>query len=70
LPDFIGKGIGKRLFAHAVEVSRQREYKILQLEADPNALGFYEKMGMEKIGERTSAVENVQRTLPVMELKL
>lgn len=70
LPDFIGKGVGKQLFAHAVEVSRQREYKILQLEAEPNAVGFYEKMGMKKIGERPSAVENVPRTLPIMELEL
>ena len=70
LPDFIGKGIGQLLFSHAVELSRQRGYKILQLEADPNAAGFYEKMGMKKIGERISAIESLPRRLPIMELEL
>ena len=70
LPEFIGKGIGKRLFFHAAELSRQRGYKTLQLEADPNVLGFYEKMGMHKIGERQSEVEGQPRHLPIMEMEL
>jgi ribosomal protein S18 acetylase RimI-like enzyme len=69
-PEFIGKGVGKKLFLHALEVSRQRGYKILQLEADPNAAGFYEKMGMKKVGERLSEVEDQPRALPVMEIRL
>jgi ribosomal protein S18 acetylase RimI-like enzyme len=70
LPEYIGKGIGKALFLHAVELSRQRGYTVLQLEADPNARGFYEKMGMRKIGERTSRVDGEPRVLPIMELRL
>jgi len=69
-PEFIGKGVGKSLFLHALEQSRQRGYKSMQLEADPNALGFYEKMGMNKIGERVSEVEGQPRVLPIMELQL
>jgi ribosomal protein S18 acetylase RimI-like enzyme len=69
-PQFIGRGVGKRLFQHAVEVARQRGIKTLQLEADPNALGFYEKMGMHKAGERHSVVEGHPRCLPIMELNL
>ena len=69
-PEDIGQGVGKKLFSHAVEVARQRGYKRIQLEADPNAMGFYEKMGMRKIGERHSAVEDQPRILPLMELKL
>lgn len=69
-PEFIGKGIGKRLFLHAAELARQRGYKTLQLESDPNAVGFYEKMGMAQIGERHSEVGNEPRVLPIMELKL
>ena len=69
-PEYIGKGVGKRLFSHALELSRQRGYKNLQLEADPNAVGFYEKMGMKKIGERVSEVEGQPRILPIMELDL
>jgi ribosomal protein S18 acetylase RimI-like enzyme len=68
LPEYIGKGIGKQLFLHAVEFARQRRYKILQLDADPNAVGFYEKMGMKKIGERQSEVDGQPRILPIMEM--
>jgi ribosomal protein S18 acetylase RimI-like enzyme len=69
-PEFIGKGVGKKLFLHAVGVCRQRGHETLQLEADPNAVGFYEKMGMYKIGERHSEVEGQLRILPIMEMKL
>jgi ribosomal protein S18 acetylase RimI-like enzyme len=69
-PEYIGKGAGKRLFLHALELSRQRGYKKLQLEADPNAVGFYEKMGMKKIGEQVSEVEGQPRILPIMALEL
>lgn len=69
-PEFIGKGVGKTLFLHALELARQRGYKALRLEADPNAMGFYEKMGMKKIGERASEVEGQPRSLPIMEMDL
>ncbi len=69
-PEFIGKGAGKELFLHATELSRQRGYKTLKLEADPNAVGFYEKMGMVQVGERHSDVEDEPRILPIMEMRL
>jgi ribosomal protein S18 acetylase RimI-like enzyme len=69
-PDFIGKGVGKELFLHAVELSRQHGYRILNLEADPNAQGFYVQMGMQKVGERKSEVEGQPRILPIMEMIL
>lgn len=69
-PEFIGKGVGKELFQHAVVLARQRGYERLQLEADPNATGFYEKMGMKKVGERTSDVEGQRRHLPILEIRL
>ena len=70
LPAYIGKGVGRQLFLHALELARQREYKTLQLEADPNAAGFYEKMAMYKIGERHSEVDGQPRILPIMEMTL
>ena len=70
LPEYIGKGVGKRLLLHAIRLARQRKYSNLQLEADPNAVGFYEKMGMHKISERYSEVENQPRGLPIMEIDL
>jgi ribosomal protein S18 acetylase RimI-like enzyme len=69
-PNYIGQGIGKQLFSHALELSRQRGYKSLRLEADPNALGFYERMGMKRTGERVSEVDGQPRLLPIMEIQL
>jgi ribosomal protein S18 acetylase RimI-like enzyme len=70
LPEFMGKGVGRRLFLHAVETARSRGYRTLQLEADPNAVGFYERMGMHKTGERHSEVDGAPRALPIMEMDL
>jgi ribosomal protein S18 acetylase RimI-like enzyme len=69
-PECMGKGVGKSLFFHAVEISRDRGFRSLQLEADPNAVGFYERMGMKKIGERISEIEGQPRILPILELRL
>jgi len=70
LPEYIGRGVGKQLFLHALSRSRELGHKILQLEADPNAVGFYEKMGMSKIGERHSEVDGQPRFLPIMKMIL
>lgn len=70
VPEYIGRGIGRQLFLHAVDRARQRGFKTLQLEADPNALGFYEKMGMRKIGERQAEVDGHPRNLPILEIDL
>jgi ribosomal protein S18 acetylase RimI-like enzyme len=70
IPALMGKGIGKTLFLHAMETARGRGFKTLQLEADPNAVGFYEKMGMHTIGERHSQVEGQPRILPILEMNL
>jgi GNAT superfamily N-acetyltransferase len=70
LPEYIGKGVGKALFLHAAELSREGGCRLLQLESDPNAAGFYERMGMYKIGERYSEVDGQRRVLPIMEMRL
>lgn len=67
-PDYIGQGIGKQLFVHAAEVVLARGGHALRLEADPNAVGFYQKMGMVKIGESPSKPQG--RLLDVMALDL
>lgn len=70
LPKYMGRGIGKALFLHAVELSRRRGNTTLQLEADPNAVGFYERMGMHQIDEYRYELDGQTRSLPVMEMKL
>ena len=70
LPEFMGQGIGKGLFHHALERSRVLGATILKIEADPNAQNFYEKMGAWKIGECHTEVDGHPRVLPIMEIKL
>lgn len=70
LPDAMGKGIGKKLFQHAVERSRVLGASVLKIEADPNAQSFYEKMGARKVGEHHSEIDGQPRILPIMEIKL
>ena len=70
LPKYIGKGLGKELFMHVVSRARELGYGILQLEAEPHAFGFYEKMGMQRIGEHQYDMDGQPRILPLMELAL
>ena len=70
LPGFMGQGIGKQLFHHALERSRALGESVLKIEADPNAQSFYEKMGARKVGESHSQVDGQPRILPIMEINL
>ena len=70
LPEFMGLGIGRQLFQHALERSRALGVSILKIEADPNAQSFYEKMGVRKTGEHHSQVDGQLRILPIMEINL
>jgi len=70
LPKYIGVGIGRQLFLHALSRSRLMGHLVLQLEADPNAVGFYEEMGMYKVGESQFEIEGQLRVLPLMEITL
>jgi GNAT superfamily N-acetyltransferase len=66
-PDWIGQGIGAQLFRSAAEHARAAGALTLEWEAEPNALGFYEKMGGRHL--RDGAAE-WGRTLSVMGLDL
>jgi ribosomal protein S18 acetylase RimI-like enzyme len=70
LPEFMSRGIGRMLFQHSLNLARFRDYNFFRLEADPNAAGFYEKMGMYKISERKYELDGQPRILPCMEMKL
>ena len=68
LPMYMGQGVGRELFMHVLELARQRGCKTLQLEAEPNAVGFYEKMGMQRVGEHQYELDGQPRILPLMEM--
>jgi len=67
-PAYIGTGIGKELFLDAMERASNMNVSEIELSADPNAAGFYERMGAKKIGEVESDVEGHSRTLPRMKI--
>jgi GNAT superfamily N-acetyltransferase len=66
-PAAFGLGIGTSLFRQACERARAVGARALEWEADPNAVGFYERMGAEVVGSVTSSWG---RTLPVMRVVL
>jgi GNAT superfamily N-acetyltransferase len=68
LPARMGAGIGRRLFEHAVESCRAIGVRRLWINADPNAEGFYRRMGARRVGEVPSTPAG--RTLPRLELTL
>jgi GNAT superfamily N-acetyltransferase len=57
LPEFIGKGVGLRLWQHAISYARGRNWKHFEMDADPFAAAkFYFKVGCVKVGETESTV--------------
>jgi N-acetylglutamate synthase-like GNAT family acetyltransferase len=66
-PAAIRTGIGTALFHHAADRARAAGAHALRWEAEPNAVGFYERMGAETVGTATS---EWGRTLPVMQVEL
>ncbi|MBT28838.1 MAG: GNAT family N-acetyltransferase [Thalassobius sp.] len=69
LPKFINLGIGKALFKHAVATAQKNGYNEIQIQADPYAQQFYEKMGATIKGFTPSqSIKN--RMLPQMSFLL
>lgn len=67
-PGWIGRGVGTKLFKESVHHARGLGAKRLEWEAEPNAIGFYEKMGGEYL--RDSELTELGRVLPIMGLEL
>lgn len=69
-PVWIGSGIGRLLFAHAMNKAASRGAGTVEVEADPNAEGFYLRMGARRVSENVYEIEGRRRALPLMELDL
>ncbi len=66
-PEQIGNGIGRELFQHARVRADSSGARRLELEAEPHAVGFYEKMGAIHLRD---TVSDFGRVLPIMGLGL
>jgi GNAT superfamily N-acetyltransferase len=68
LPGFMGKGVGRKLFEHALETAREKGANHMRIESDPNATDFYRKLGAHQVGEVPGRPEG--RVLPLMVIHL
>jgi GNAT superfamily N-acetyltransferase len=67
---YIGRGLGRRLFEHAVQQAQALGAAELLIEADPNAEGFYLHMGAQRTGDTVSRLAGVERALPQLRYAL
>ena len=70
---FQGKGLGKKMIEFAKEKAIQKKKNRIWLgvwEKNPKAIGFYEKVGFEKIGTHIFKVGNDEQIDYVMVLKV
>lgn len=65
LPDYIGKTIGTRLFAHCAKVGSKKNHAKLNILSDPNSTGFYQKMGCRFVCDYPSTIAG--RTTPLLQ---
>jgi len=61
-PQHMGKGYGKDLFYHCIEIATDSNHDSLHILADPNSAGFYSKVGCVYQYEVPSTIPN--RTTP------
>lgn len=66
LPEHIGTGIGRKLFAHLCRMCKTKKIMGIKLLADPHAKGFYEKMGCVYVKECPSTIAG--RTTPLLRI--
>jgi GNAT superfamily N-acetyltransferase len=66
LPHAMGRGIGRSLFGHAAAAASRLGFNLIKIEADPNAEGFYKRMGATRVGTACSEVCGEARQLPLL----
>lgn len=67
-PDRHGQGVGRRLFLGAARLAREGNARRLVIASDPNAEGFYLRMGATRCGVQPTAIPG--RSLPLLEFTL
>ncbi len=68
-PSRIGGGLGRTLWLEALARAAAAGFEYLTIDADPNAEGFYRKMGAEHVGEAPSS-SVPGRMLPLMRVRV
>jgi len=68
LPTRMGSGVGRALFAHLLEQLHATRTASVRIASDPNAEGFYRRMGARRVGRVPSRPAG--RYLPVLAFRL
>jgi GNAT superfamily N-acetyltransferase len=70
VPGAMGRGIGRALVEHAAAEASRLGFKQIKIEADPNAEGFYKRMGATRVGTSAGETCGERRELPLMEFHI
>lgn len=65
-PHAMGRGIGRALFEHALAQTKSLGHRTLKVESDPNAEGFYTRMGARRVGVNVTNIDGQRRELPLL----
>lgn len=68
LPEHQGRGVGRRLFDLGMAAVRERRPGTVRIEAEPQALGFYQRCGARQVGAVNAPVLGTPRELPLLEI--
>ena len=68
-PARIGTGVGKELFLDAMERAAKLNVSAVEISSDPNAAGFYRRMGATEIGATDASFDGVTRKLPRLKIE-
>jgi GNAT superfamily N-acetyltransferase len=66
LPERMGEGVGRALLEHALRTAASLGAGVVGIEADPNAEGFYRRMGARRVGEIVYEIDGRERVLPLL----
>jgi N-acetylglutamate synthase-like GNAT family acetyltransferase len=69
-PEQMGNGTGRALFEHARARAVEHGGNALELSADPNAEGFYARLGAKRVGDIPADMDGQTRVLPRMRMEL
>ena len=69
-PDHTGRGVGRLMFSHAVELVQNFGCTSVIIESDPNAEGFYIRLGAERVGVVRADVCGTERMLPKLRFEV
>jgi ribosomal protein S18 acetylase RimI-like enzyme len=66
VPGAMHRGVGRSMFIHALRRARVLGFKKVEVESDPNAEGFYQRMGARRVRTAVTELDGERRELPVL----